>query len=516
MIYSSIIIEALRVRPALVFWLAALAQTLTWFLVPALFYSAPPGDLAETLLVGRELRLGSPYGPPLAHWLAEIAFTLAGRSLLGPYLLAQVCVLIALWAMMALGAGIVGLRHSALAILLMVGVSAMVVPTPEFGPHILAMPLWSLALLHTWRVFGEGNRRAWFPLSIEIGLLLLTTWLAIVLVVLLDLFLIATRRGRELLRTLDPWLCTLIVTLIALPFALWLVDRPQLARPVLEGWRPLDPARDAMIWLGLLGDLLLVHAGAVLLAALASGWPFSRKLRVPAIARPQMRPWGHGFVMFFAVAPALAATVVAVLYVPSPPLAAAAPLVVLSGLAVIVIAGETIRLHRLRILAFTWLGLLIAAPVIVVLGVTLVPRLTPVELRVAQPASAIAAFFADTFRRRTGQPLAIVAGDRRLASLVAIAADSRPRQFIDETTTPWLTADDIRTRGAVVLWPAKDTPGTPPPDIKAQFPDLVLEVPRVFERRLQGFGPPLRVGWGMVRPQRAATPSAVMSEAKDQ
>jgi 4-amino-4-deoxy-L-arabinose transferase-like glycosyltransferase len=500
MIYASIIVEALRVRPALVFWLAALAQALTWVLVPALFYSAPPGNLAEALAIGREFRLGTVYGPPLAYWLADIAYSLAGGRLVGLYLLAQLCVLVTLWSLMALGASIVGLRHSVLAILLMVGVSAIVVPTPDFGPHVLAMPLWSLALLHTWRVFGERRRRYWLPLAIELGLLLLTAWLAIALVVLLDLFLIATRRGREMLRTLDPWLCVAIVAIVVLPYALWLAQQPELLAPVRAGWRPLAPMRDAMTWLRLLGDLTLAHAGAVLLVALASGWPFKRRQRVPSLARDATPAEGRAFVLFFTLAPPLAASLLAVLYAPSPPLVAAAPVVVLSGLAVIVVAGETIRLHRQRVLAYAWLGLLIAAPVMVALGVTLLPRLLPIELRVAQPAAAVAGFFAETFERRTGQPLAIVAGDRRLAALVAAASRSRPRQFIDATTTPWLTADDIRTRGAVVLWPAADTPGTPPPEIKARFPDLVLEIPRLFERPLQGFGPPLRIGWAVIRP----------------
>ena len=502
MIYASIIIEALRVRPALVFWLAALAQAITWLLVPALFYSAPPGNLAEALAIGREFRLGTVYGPPLAYWLADIAFTLAGGRLIGLYLLAQLCVLVTLWSLMALGTGIVGVRHSVLAILLMVGVSAVVVPTPDFGPHVLAMPLWTLVLLHAWRVFGEGRRRYWFALAIEIGLLLLTSWLAVALIVLLDLFLIAARRGRELLRTLDAWLCLLIVAVIVLPYALWLAHHPELLRPVVDGWRPPELPRDATVWLRLLGYLVLAHAGAVLLVALASGWPFNRRQRVPAIERPATHPKGMAFIAFFAVAPPLAASALAVIYLPTPPLVSAAPVVVLSGLAVILFAGETIRLHRQRILAFAWIALLVAAPIMVALGVTLLPRLLPIALPVAQPASAIATFFAETFERRTGRPLAIVAGDRRLASLVAIASASRPRQFIDAATTPWLTDDDIRARGAVVLWPAADTPGTPPPDIKARFPDLVLEIPRVFERPLQGLGPSLRVGWAMIRPQR--------------
>jgi len=190
MIYASIIVEALRVRPVLVFWLAAIGQALMWFLVPTLFYAAPPGNLAEVLTIGHAYKLGTLFGPPLAYWVADLAYTLAGGRLAGIYLLAQLCVLITLWSLMRLGTSIVGVRQSVLAVLLMVGVSAAVVPTPDFGPYVLAMPLWSLILLHTWRIFDDGRRRYWFILAIEIGLLLLTTWLALVLIALLDLFLI--------------------------------------------------------------------------------------------------------------------------------------------------------------------------------------------------------------------------------------------------------------------------------------------------------------------------------------
>src|SRR5436190_9878623 len=87
----SLILEALRARPALMFWVAALAQGALWTLVPSLFYAAPPGDVPLVLAVGNEWVLGSPYGPPLTYWLANIAHTLAGGRVIGIYLLSQIC-----------------------------------------------------------------------------------------------------------------------------------------------------------------------------------------------------------------------------------------------------------------------------------------------------------------------------------------------------------------------------------------------------------------------------------------
>src|SRR6476646_8359227 len=100
----SLILEALRARPALMFWVAALAQGALWTLVPSLFYAAPPGDVPLVLAPGHELLLGSPYGPPLAYWLANIAFTLGGIT--GVYLLSQICVVATYWAVFVLGRGI--------------------------------------------------------------------------------------------------------------------------------------------------------------------------------------------------------------------------------------------------------------------------------------------------------------------------------------------------------------------------------------------------------------------------
>src|SRR3954468_9955873 len=87
----SLILEALRARPALMFWIAALAQAALWTLVPGVFYGAPPGELPLLLATGHEWPARSAAGPPLAAWLAEIAFKAAGSRPIGVYLLSQIC-----------------------------------------------------------------------------------------------------------------------------------------------------------------------------------------------------------------------------------------------------------------------------------------------------------------------------------------------------------------------------------------------------------------------------------------
>ena len=96
MLQVSIIFELLRSQPRMVFWLMTLTQATLWWLIPSLFYSAPPGDLPMLLAVGHEFQVGTFLGPPLASWLAEVAFSLAGMP--GVYLLSQICVIITYWA----------------------------------------------------------------------------------------------------------------------------------------------------------------------------------------------------------------------------------------------------------------------------------------------------------------------------------------------------------------------------------------------------------------------------------
>ena len=184
------------------------------------------------------------------------------------------------------------------------------------------------------------------------------------------------------------------------------------------------------------------------------------------------------------------------------PLDRLAPLVVLSGLAVVVAAGDQVPLYRERMVSSTWLGLLVVPPVIIMLGIMLLPWVASVNLRVSQPANAEGRFFADNFQRRTGKPLDYVTGDAQLAPLIALGSPSRPHVYFDwaPQRSPWASPADFSRDGGLLVWPA-ETAGTPPAGLKAQFPSLVPEVPRSFPRTVQGLLPLIRLGWAVVRPQ---------------
>jgi len=500
--YVSLIIEFLRGRPKFVFWGVALSQGVLWTALPSLFYSAPPGDLPILLAVGHEFQLGSYLGPPLAFWLGEIAFRIAGG--LGVYFLAQACIVVTYWAMFTLGRAIVGTRHAVLAVLLMVGIAAFNVPSPDFGPAILAAPLWALALLHLWRAVGESDRGAWFLLAVDLGLLLLANYIGLILFALMIPFVLASARGRAALAHPEPWIALVLFALVIFPHFAWLWYRYDLVVGYLAEGRAFESALAPGLLLA--AALLATHLGMFLLAGLASGWPRQRRAVAPEIDRNPVAGFARWFVYFFALTPAVLAVAVAVALGRVAPMQRLAPLIVLSGLALIVFAGDRVLLYRERLVSSTWFALLVAPPVLMVIGMVLLPWTLATDLKMDQPANAAGSFFADNFQRRIGRPLDYVSGDERFAALVALGSPSRPHVYFNwaPERSPWATAADMQKQGGLLVWPAADNAGTPPAELKAQFPALVPEVPRSFARPVQGLLPLIRLGWAVLRPQAAA------------
>jgi 4-amino-4-deoxy-L-arabinose transferase-like glycosyltransferase len=501
MLRVSLIFELLRSQPRAVFWLTTLTQAALWWLTPSIFYSAPPGELPLLLAAGHEFQIGNVFGPPLASWLAEIAFDIAGLP--GVYLLSQVCVVATFWAVYALARSIVGVAHATIAIMLMVGITVFNVPTPEFGEAILAMPITALMLLHFWRALGEGRRGYWSALALETGLLLMTSYTGLIICFALVVFTVASKRGRTALTTTDPWIAGVVVAILLFPHLIWLDSADVLWAPLVNAFGRIQAGNlNPVDWVRMIVRILLLHGGFLILILMASGWRAQERGRVPVFLRAPVDPFARLFVYYHAIAPVLIASIYSTIVGEQSLVGGTAPLVVLSSLAAVIAAGDIIRMHRQRTVGTFWGILLLSPPALVLLFMVAMPWVTRTEPVIAEPAVAIGRFFSENFARRTGKPLAIVVGEPRLASLVALYSRPRASLYLYATPehTPWVTPQDIARKGAIVVWVATDTVGTPPADIKARFPDLVPDVPRAFERFVQGRAPLLRVGWGIVRP----------------
>ena len=498
--FTSLIVELIRARPRLVVWLVVLLQAAMWLILPLALYRSPPGDVATVLAFGREFQVGTDLGPPLAFWLADIAFRAAGNHMFGVYLLAQLCGIVMFLTLYRLARAIVGGQQAVLAVLLTMTVLAFSSSGVEFGPLVLARPLWALLLLHSWQLIGQNRHNAWFAWSIEAGLLLLTTSAAIGLLLLIAGFALATRRGRRVLMSFDPLFALLVIVVLALPYAIWLIRADTLVWPAWPDVAVLGGR--ALHWAWLIGGLLLALSGILLLALLNSRWFARKPEEAPIIYRPPVDPLARHFVFFFAIAPALAGSLIAGLFDLDSVVGGAGIALMMSGLAVIVTAGNLVHLRRQRVLRTAWAAAVVAPALVVIATSLFLPWTGANEVATSFPAASIARFFGDSFERRTNQRLRSVAGDPQLASMIALDR-GRPHLLLDATPerTPWLSQAKFSETGGVVVWRASDTVGTPPADIAKRFPGLVPEVPRSFEWLVTGRQPLLRIGWAIVRPK---------------
>jgi hypothetical protein len=498
--FTSLVIELIRARPRLIVWIAVLLQAAMWLLVALLFYRSPPGNLATLLAFGREYQVGTDLGPPLSVWLADIAYRAAGGHMLGVYVLAELCEIATFIALYHLARAVVGTQQAVLAVLLTMTVLAFSSSALDFGPLVLARPLWTLLLLHSWQIIGQRRGNAWFAWSIEAGLLLLTTPAAIFLLSLLVVFALSTAGGRRTLRALDPLFALVVVAVLALPYAVWLMRAGTLVLPALPQAADLSARAIHAAWL--LGGLVLGALAVPVLTFLNTPLFAGKSEEAPIIYRPPVAPLARNFVYFFALAPALGAVLISGLFAFETVVGGAGVVLVMSGLAMVVAAGDLIAMRRARMLRTVWLAAIVAPAAGVVLAVLFLPWSGTGEIATSMPGRDISNFFDDSFARRTNHRLRAVAGETQLASLITLHS-GRPHLFIDAAPdrTPWMTQARFAETGGVVVWRASDTAGTPPPEILARFPGIVPEVPRAFEWLVTGRQQLLRIGWAIVRPK---------------
>lgn len=498
--FTSLVIELIRARPRLIVWIAVLLQAAMWLFVAVLFYRSPPGSLATLLAFGREYQVGTDLGPPLSIWLADIAYRAAGGHMFGVYVLAELCEVATFITLYHLARAVVGTQQAVLAVLLTMTVLAFSSSALDFGPLVLARPLWMLLLLHSWQIMGQRRGNAWFAWSIEAGLLLLTTPAAVFLLALLVIFAVSTSGGRRTLRALDPLFAIVVVAALALPYAVWLMRAETLVLPPLPQMADLSARAINAAWL--LGGLVIGAMAVPVLAILNTSVLAGKNEEAPIIYRPPVAPLARNFVYFFALAPALGAVLISGLFGLDAVVGGAGVVLAMSGLAMVVVAGDLIAMRRAKMLRTVWAAAVVAPAAGVVLAVLFMPWSGTGEIATSMPARAISDFFDESFARRTNHRLRAVAGETQLASLITLHS-GRPHLFIDAdpARTPWMSQTKFSESGGVVVWRASDTAGTPPPEILARFPGIVPEVPRAFEWLVTGRQQLLRIGWAIVRPK---------------
>src|SRR5262249_22920037 len=194
------------------------------------------------------------------------------------------------------------------------------------------------------QLIGQNRPTVWFAWSIEAGLLLLTTSAAIGLLLLLVGFMAATDRGRRTLMSFDPLFALVVIVVLALPYLVWLIRAGALGMPAWP--RAAELSGGGFHWAWLVGGLALAMIGIALLLVLNPRLSSRTPEEAPIIYRPPVEPPARDFVYFFAIAPALAGSLISGLFDLDRVIGGAGRALLLSGLAALVAAGHLVPLRR--------------------------------------------------------------------------------------------------------------------------------------------------------------------------
>src|SRR3954471_2947721 len=130
---SSLVWSALLRHPWGLLSLLCLVQILCWTMVPTLIDPAPPGDVVEGFMWGREWVLLTYKHPQLPGWLLETSHLLTGSFRWPQYLVAQLTISATFILVYLLARDTLGRDKALAAVLLMPSIYFFGWPTPQFN-----------------------------------------------------------------------------------------------------------------------------------------------------------------------------------------------------------------------------------------------------------------------------------------------------------------------------------------------------------------------------------------------
>lgn len=437
---------SLLARPERGLLALAVAQIMFWTLAPALSHTAPPLDVVEMYVWGREWVVATFKHPNLPGLVLEPLRLLAGQAGWTAYLVSQLFIAATFWAVFALGRELMDASRALAGVLLLTGVYFFSWVTPEFNHNVAQMPLWALVMLTLWRATTRNHWLSWLLLGAFAGLSLWAKYSSAVLLIVAAIWIVWDGEARKRILTPGPWLALAAFALVAAPQALWLIAHDfqpfaYAARRASDGewYAPIE----------FLLTLALDHLPMLILLACAG---FFGKAAAEPAAEPEQR--ALRFLLLLGLGPAVLTALGAAVTGASLRASWGAPMVVLSGLLVIALMSGKFSAARMKRLAIG-AGILI----VVVSGLyyghmRYGVALTGKPLRGNWPQAEISRRLEGVWLTETDAPLRIVAGDVWTSGLIGINGRNPPSVLIngDYSTSPWITPEDVAQHGALIVW----------------------------------------------------------------
>jgi len=494
--------QVLHNPTALVALLVA-GQVVAWTLVPVLTHHAPPLDVVESYMWGREWVIATYKHPALPSWALEASRLLTGAVGWPAYLVSQLFVAATFVFAFLLGRDLTDSRRAAAGTLLLTGIAFYAWPTPEFNHNVAEMPFWAALPWALWRAVERSGLGRWALVgALAAGGLYAKLTTALLLVALVA-WILWDEHARRRLTTPGPWLALAVFVALVAPLALWLVA---------HDFAPLKyaAARSTQVREGggggvaiFLLNVVLNLAGMLAMLAIA-GLIGPRRNQAPSAAAerssPPVTPRALRYLIVVTAGPLVLAIVTALIAGANLKSAWGSSMFNLAGILAVALTSERFDTTALRRIAICAAIAIVVVPLAYAGVIAAGPSRAGAPLRVSWPQAEMSTRLSAIWARETGRPLRIVSGDNWVAGLVGITAGDRPSIFNngDPALSPWITRERLERDGMLIVWEVS-TKRIPP-----ALQQLVAAAPAREERfrwrRPRGRGD-LAIGYAIVPPK---------------
>jgi len=487
-------------RPGWAFAAFLALHAAVWTALPTLLYPNLPLDLIEALVYGREWQLGYDKLPPLPWWLVEIAYLTIGHDF-AYYLLAQIAVVAGFAFVFLTARALVGPLGALAAVLIVDGLHYLNYTSAKFNHDVIQLPFWALAGVAFHRALRGRQNADWLLLGLAVGISLWAKYFVAVLAIPLALFVFTDRNARKTLATPGPYIAIAAALVTMAPHLIWLVKSDFL--PFTYAEHRALPSRGLIdhVWHPLqfaIGQLFFLLPALLIAAPLC--FPRSRASEPPLPASAD--DYDRRIVTLLAFGPM--ATVLAMSALSGRGTVAmwGYPLWLFLGLWIVLGARRALEGVRLTRLLAIWGIVFTCFGLAFVVNYAVLPQYDHRYRAVFFPGADLGREISDRYRAVTGEAPAYVIGSMWNGGNVEHYAPSHPRVLIDgkPARAPWIDLDDLRARGAVVVWTFGDT-HVIPPEFRTIAAGAAVQPPFLLDD-LRG-GNKTQVGWAILLPRPA-------------
>lgn len=441
----------LKKSPSQIFYIFCGCHLVVWTVLPSFIIQNATIDIAESIVWGREWQFGYAKHPPLSIWLINLFYSIGGERLWLVFLLSQICVVAAMWAIWKLSSEFFEPKKALCAALLLEGVYYYNFTAFEFNQNVLQLAFWAFCSLYFYKAVKENKLFYWLFLGVCSGLAVMTKYFSGILLLMMLALMIFTREGRSRFLGVGPYLSFAVLLLISLPHLVWLAEHDYMTIKYIVkrtedftgGWgHLLNPGRFVY------SQFLAIGVAIIAFLSIKKARLF-KKIKIDT-SFESLYPWVVG------IGPFIFLLLLSLIFNIRLRSMWGAPIWGFVGIILFLIFDVkfTQNIYRRFIKNIIVVALLF---VLLFFGAYFVAPYYGVKMAGDYPGQKLAKFFTEVWRKETGKPLKIVAGLIKPIGSIALYSEDKPKVITNMRLdhAPWVTEEDIKKHGMLIVWEHK-------------------------------------------------------------